>query len=61
VGRLLIDLRPVRESPQFRRLLAGSTLSAVGNSMTSFAVILQVFLITHSSFAVGAIAWPARS
>jgi MFS family permease len=55
VGRLLIDMRPVRESPPFRRLLAGSTLSAVGNSMTSFAVILQVFQITHSSFAVGAI------
>src|SRR5215469_3749079 len=48
-------MRPVRESPPFRRLLAGSTLSAVGNSMTSFAVILQVFQITHSSFAVGAI------
>jgi MFS family permease len=55
VGRLLIDLRPVRESPPFRRLLAGSTLSAVGDSMTSFAVILQVFVVTHSSFAVGAI------
>ncbi len=53
--RLLIDLAPLRESPPFRRLLAGSTLSAVGGSMTSFAVMLQVYEITHSPFAVGAI------
>jgi MFS family permease len=55
VRRLLIDLTPVRQSPQFRRLLTGSTLSAVGSSMTTFAVMLQVFQITHSPFAVGAI------
>jgi Transmembrane secretion effector len=53
--RLLIDLTPLRESPVFRRLLVGSTLSAVGNSMTSFAVMLQVYVITRSPFAVGAI------
>jgi MFS family permease len=55
VTRLFIDLRPLRQSPPFRRLLAGSTLSAVGGSMTYFAVVLQVFEITHSPFAVGAI------
>jgi MFS family permease len=53
--RLLVDLAPLRQSPPFRRLLAGSTLSAVGGSMTSFAVMLQVYEITHSPFAVGAI------
>jgi Transmembrane secretion effector len=53
--RLLIDLTPVRQSPQFRRLLAGSTLSAVGSSMTMFAVTLQVYEITRSPFAVGAL------
>jgi MFS family permease len=55
VRRLLIDTRPLRQSPPFRRLLAGSTLSAVGGSMTTFAVVLQVFDITRSPFAVGAI------
>jgi MFS family permease len=53
--RLLIDITPLRQSPPFRRLLAGSTLSAVGGSMTAFAVTLQVYEITRSSFAVGAI------
>ena len=33
-GRLLADIRPLRESAAFRRLWAGSTLSAVGGSMT---------------------------
>ena len=53
--RLLVDLTPVRQSPPFRRLLAGSTLSAVGGSMTTFAVALQIYQITRSPFAVGAI------
>ena len=53
--RLLIDLTPVRQSPRFRRLLGGSTLSAVGSSMTMFAVTLQVYDITRSPFAVGAL------
>ena len=52
---LLADVRPLRESPAFRRLWAGVTLSAIGGALTSFAVILQVWQLTHSSFAVGAI------
>ncbi len=54
-GRLFADTRPLRESRPFRRLWAGSTLSAVGGSLTLFAVPLQVYDITHSPFAVGAI------
>jgi MFS family permease len=53
--RLLADVRPLRESPAFRRLWAGTTLSSAGSSLTSFAVILQVYDLTHSSFAVGAL------
>jgi MFS family permease len=53
--RLLIDLTPLRESPRFRRLFAGSTLSGVGTSMTMFAVTLQVYEMTRSPFAVGAL------
>lgn len=33
--------------------LGGSTLSATGSALTSFAVISQVFQLTRSSFAVG--------
>jgi hypothetical protein len=32
--RLLLDLRPLRESPEFRRLTAGSTVSTLGGQMT---------------------------
>ncbi len=54
-SRLLTDITPLRESPQFRRLWAGTTLSAIGSAFTSFAVPLQVYDITRSSFAVGAL------
>ena len=51
---LLIDVRPLRESPAFRRLWIGSTLSGIGTMMTTFAVALQMWTLTRSSFAVGA-------
>jgi MFS family permease len=53
--RLIADLRPLRESPPFRRLWIGSTVSSLGSSMTGFAVVLQTYDLTRSSFAVGAI------
>jgi len=53
--RVLVDLRPLKESPPFFRLWLGSGLSAVGTQMTTFAVALQVFQLTHSSAAVGGI------
>src|SRR5580692_11199847 len=53
--RLLVDIGPLRESPDFRRLWAGTTLSAIGGSLTTFAVPLQVYDITRSPLAVGAI------
>ncbi len=54
-GRLLADIGPLRDSPAFRRLWIGSTLSNVGGAMTAFAVPLQVYDITRSPLAVGAI------
>lgn len=53
--RVLMDLTPLRESAAFRRLWAGSSLSSFGNQMAGFAVALQVYTITHSSLAVGAV------
>lgn len=57
IGRsdLLADIRPLRESPAYRRLWIGSALSTVGGQMTTFAVALQVYRITGSSTAVGAV------
>ena len=54
-NRLLMDVRPLRESAAFRRLWAGSTLSNIGGQLTTFAVALQVYTLTHSSVAVGAV------
>jgi MFS family permease len=51
--RLLADIGPLRESPAFRRLWAGTTLSSVGSALTYFAVMLQVYDLTRSPFAVG--------
>jgi MFS family permease len=53
--RLLADITPLRESPAFRRLWVGSTLSTIGSVMTGFAVLLQMYDLTHSPFAVGAV------
>jgi len=55
VSALLTDITPLRVSPQFRRLFTGSLLSVVGSSLTMFAIPLQVYDITKSPFAVGAI------
>jgi MFS family permease len=52
---LLADIRPLREYPDYRRLWFGSALSAIGSQMTTFAVALQVFRISHSSAAVGGV------
>lgn len=55
IRRLLVDITPLRTSPDFRRLWFGSLLSAIGGQMTVFAVALQTYLLTHSSLAVGAV------
>jgi MFS family permease len=51
--QLLADIGPLRESAAFRRLWAGTTLSSVGSALTFFAVMLQVYDLTRSPFAVG--------
>ena len=53
--RLLADVSPLRESVAFRRLWVGTTVSAMGSTLTGFAVMLQVYDLTRSPFAVGAI------
>lgn len=43
----------MRESPAFRRLWVGSTLSLIGSALTTFALPLQVYDLTRSTLAVG--------
>lgn len=53
VPKLLIDLTPLREVPAYRRLFTAVSISNLGQQMTSVAVGIQVYQLTHSSFAVG--------
>lgn len=50
-----IDPTPLRESRNFRLLLGGQSINLVGNQISMVAIPYQVFLITHSSLAVGAL------
>jgi MFS family permease len=51
----LMDVRPLRESAQFRRLWLGTSLSQLGSQLTVFAVMLQVWQLTHSPVWTGSI------
>ncbi|WLW54828.1 MFS transporter [Streptomyces sp. YU58] len=53
--RTLIDVRPLRTSPVFRRLLVGRTVSVLGSFMTMVTVMFQVWDMTHSAVWSGAV------
>ena len=53
VARLLLDVSPLRDLPPYRRLFTAVSISNVGQQMTSVAVGIQVYELTHRSFAVG--------
>jgi MFS family permease len=53
VGKLLADITPLRESPDFRRLWLGSAVSNVGSQLTLVAVGLEVYRLTQDSLYVG--------
>jgi MFS family permease len=54
--RFFVDLTPLRTSRDFRRLWIGQTLSLVLGEVTYVALPYQVYQLTKSTFAVGAIA-----
>lgn len=51
----LVDLRPLRTSAAFRRIWAGSSLTALGQQVTVVAVLFQVWELTGSPVWTGAI------
>ncbi|MFE0454918.1 MFS transporter [Streptomyces sp. NPDC058914] len=55
LGRTLLDVRPLRTSPVFRRLLIGRTVSTLGGFMTMVTVMYQVWDMTHSAVWSGAV------
>jgi MFS family permease len=51
--RLLADITPLRESRQYRLLFLSEGFAFLGSQITVVAVPLQIYLMTHSSLAVG--------
>ncbi|MDD7961749.1 MFS transporter [Microbacterium thalli] len=52
----LIDLRPLTTSPAFARMWVGSTLAGLGGQLTIVAIMLHMYELTASTFAVAMIA-----
>lgn len=51
-----IDLSPFAASPAFARMWIGSTLAGLGGQLTIVALMLQMYELTESTFAVAMIA-----
>ena len=50
---MLLDITPLRKHRDYRLLYIGQGVSVFGSMITYVAVPVQVFELTHSSFAVG--------
>ncbi len=55
VAKLLVDVSPLRNSRDFRRLWTGQTISGIGSQLTLVAVAYQAYHLTHSTLVVGMI------
>ena len=53
LGRLVIDLGPLRRYPAFRRLFVGQTISTFGSEIAAVAAPFQLYQLTHSTLQVG--------
>jgi MFS family permease len=52
-ARIAVDIRPLRESRDFRRLWFGTGISAIGSQITTVAIPFQVYAETRSTLLVG--------
>jgi MFS family permease len=50
---VLLDLTPLRQLPDFRKLWFGQAVSFVGTQLTAVAVPVEIYRQTHSSLLVG--------
>ena len=53
LARIAVDIRPLQESRDFRRLWFGTGISAIGSQITSVAIPYQVYQETGSTLLVG--------
>jgi len=52
-ARIAVDIRPLRESRDFRRLWFGTGISAIGSQITTIAIPFQLYDQTRSTLLVG--------
>jgi len=52
-ARIAVDIRPLRESRDFRRLWFGTGISAIGSQITTVAIPFQLYAETRSTLLVG--------
>lgn len=52
-ARIAVDIRPLRESRDFRRLWFGTGISAIGSQITTVAIPYQLYEQTRSTLLVG--------
>jgi MFS family permease len=55
LSRIAVDVRPLRESRDYRLVTAGSLITGLGTQATLVALPYQVFVITGSAFLTGLI------
>jgi ENTS family enterobactin (siderophore) exporter len=53
IGQIALDVAPLRENRDYRRLFTGRFISMAGNAVAMTAGNWQVYGLTHSSLAVG--------
>jgi MFS family permease len=53
LARIAVDIRPLRESRDFRRLWFGTGISAIGSQITTVAIPFQLYDQTGSTLLVG--------
>jgi len=53
IGQIVIDVAPLRESRDYRRLFTGRFVSMAGNAVATTAANWQVYSLTQNSLAVG--------
>jgi MFS family permease len=56
IARLRVDVTPLRTSRDFRRLFAAGTVFYIGAMVSYVALPYQIYQLTRSNFAVGAMA-----
>ncbi|WP_330447946.1 MFS transporter (plasmid) [Paracoccus marcusii] len=49
----LLDIGPLRGDPTFRRFWTGTSLQALAGQLSAFAVLYQMWEMTHSSLMTG--------